>query len=96
MTAPGGQEGDVRPVSGPLVFDTVPDIYAASKGWFTGSGELVLDLAGVTRVDSAGLALVVEWRRVAQTAGRALRLLNIPAQMRVLARVNGLPGIFPE
>ncbi|MHB8454316.1 MAG: STAS domain-containing protein [Acidiferrobacterales bacterium] len=82
---------EVKLVSGPLVFDTVPDIYSSSTGWFTGTGDLILDLEAVTQSDSAGLGLLIEWLRLARAAGRTLKFINVPSQMQVLIRVNGLP-----
>lgn len=78
------------PVSGVLTFDTVPDLFRQSAAWFTGSGDLLIDLAGVTRADSAGLALMLEWLRRARTANRPLRFANIPTQVQTLIRINGL------
>ena len=77
-------------VAGALTFETVPDLYRSSAGWFEGAGELVLDLAQVGRTDSAGLALLIEWLRRAQAANRTLRFANIPAQVQTLIRINGL------
>jgi len=79
-------------VTGVLTFDTVSGLYKTSDRWFAGEGEMVIDLAQVTRADSAGLALMVEWLRRAQVAGRSLRFANIPEQMQTLIRVNGLQG----
>ena len=84
----------VKPVSGPLVFDTVPVVYAATKSWFSGGSEMVLDLTAVTQVDSAGLGLVIEWLRLARSSGCTLRFVNVPSQMRVLAGVSGLQEIL--
>ncbi len=81
---------EVQSLSGPLVFDTVPDIYASSTGWFSGTGDLIVNLEVVTQSDSAGLGLLIEWLRLARTAGRTLKFINIPSQMQVLIRVNGL------
>jgi phospholipid transport system transporter-binding protein len=79
-----------RNVTGALTFDTVPDLYQSSSGWFEGEGDLILDLAQVERTDSAGLALLIEWLRHAQAAKRKLRFANIPAQVQTLIRINGL------
>jgi phospholipid transport system transporter-binding protein len=84
MTAAG------HAVSGALTFDTVPALYQSSAAWFAGEGELTLDLAGVSRCDSAGLALLIEWLRRARHADRPLRFANLPAQVQTLIRVNGL------
>jgi phospholipid transport system transporter-binding protein len=48
----------------------------------------VIDLAGVTASDSAGLALLIEWLSVAKSAGRSLRFENIPSQLQQLARLS--------
>jgi phospholipid transport system transporter-binding protein len=83
-------------VSGMLTFDTVADLYRSSDRWFAGDDEIVIDLAQVTRADSAGLGLMVEWLRRAKVAGRRLRFANIPAQMQTLIRVNGLQDALPS
>jgi ABC-type transporter Mla MlaB component len=54
-----------------------------------------IDLAGVTRSDSAGLALLIEWLRESERQGRTITFLNMPAQMQSIARVCGLDGILP-
>ena len=48
----------------------------------------IIDLAGVTGSDSAGLALLIEWLSVAKAAGRALRYDNTPMQLQQLARLS--------
>ncbi|HCU54813.1 MAG TPA: hypothetical protein DIC36_11245 [Gammaproteobacteria bacterium] len=84
-------------VQGALTFDTVPDWFAKGSGWFSGDGELIIDLAGVTRTDSAGLALLIEWLRLARTAKRPLRFTNVPDQVQTLTRINGLQdALFPS
>lgn len=96
MSTPASGSTGLRPISGPLVFDSVPDVYAATKDWFAGSGELVIDLAAVTQVDSAGLGLMIEWLRLARESARTLRFVNIPARMQALISVNGLQvALFP-
>ena len=78
-------------VSGPLVFDTVPDLYAQTRDWLNKPGGPVsVDLRAVARADSAGLALFVEWLRVAKISGRALTFINVPEQVHSLIQVNGL------
>jgi anti-anti-sigma regulatory factor len=54
-----------------------------------------IDLAGVTRSDSAGLALLIEWLRESEQLGKTITFLNMPAQMQSIARVCGLDGILP-
>lgn len=80
----------VHAVTGPLTFDSVPAIYAASRAWFAGTGGVTIDLAEVSSADSAGLALLIEWMRMARKNASALSFANIPSQMQELIRVNGL------
>ena len=54
------------------------------------SATIRVDLSGVTRSDSAGLALLVEWLREAERRYKAITFVNMPAQMQSIARVCGL------
>jgi len=81
-------------VSGMLTFDTVPDAYARSAAWVSGGAAASVDLARVQRADSAGLALMVEWLRLARIAGRGLKFIQIPEQVHEIIRVNGLERAF--
>jgi len=84
------QDGTIA-VNGSLTFQTVPDFFARSGPWFKESdGPLVFDLAGVTLADSAGVALLLEWSRMARGAGREIRFINTPAQVHTQLEVNGL------
>lgn len=84
-------------VSGALTFETVPQFFAASGGWLgAGSGALTVDLRGVTRIDSAGVALLLEWRQTARQAGRDLVYAAVPEQVQHLIRVNGLSQAFNQ
>jgi phospholipid transport system transporter-binding protein len=51
-------------------------------------------MQAVTLVDSAGLALMIEWLQLARSANRDIGFTNIPGQMRDLIRVNGLEQVF--
>lgn len=48
------------------------------------------DLAGVGRVDSSALSLLMAWRRSALSLGRSLAFRNIPASMSSLAALYGV------
>jgi len=53
-------------------------------------GVRVVDFRSVTDVDSAAVALALEWLRSAAESGRGLRLANLPAAMQNLAKLTGL------
>ena len=82
-------------IDGELVFDTVPDLLLSSRPLFETPGATIgLDLHGVTRGDSAGLALLVEWLRAARQGGKTITFRNIPDQMIALAKVSGLDALL--
>lgn len=83
-------------IAGSLTFATVEQVVHLPADWRAGTEPVVLDLGGVPRADSAGLALMVEWWREAHAAGRALRVVNIPPRLKDLIRVNGLQDLFPS
>lgn len=83
-------------VGGEMGFATVTGLLAASQAAFSApSHDLEIDLSGVTRVDSAGLALLVEWLRQARGGGKSIVFGHIPDQLRAIARVSDLEGILP-
>ena len=81
-------DGDRARVIGSLHFTTVSALFAAGTTAINAGRAAVIDLAGVTASDSAGLALLIEWLSVAKAAGRALRFENIPSQLQQLARLS--------
>lgn len=98
MSAPrleqGRLEGHFR-LHGALTFDTVPDLLERSMPLLAGCPALEIDLAQVERVDSAGLALLTEWARLAAGLQQQLAYINMPPQMRDLVRVSGLDNVLP-
>ena len=84
-------EGTIR-VHGALTFATVPDLLKESANIIRSASETItIDLRDVSRTDSAGLALLIEWLRVAESHAR---FVNIPAQLRRLIDVSGLARAF--
>ncbi|MFC5551960.1 STAS domain-containing protein [Massilia aerilata] len=59
-----------------------------------GAGETVFDLGGVRAADSSALALMLAWQRRAQTHGRKLSFINVPANVDALARLYGVDGLI--
>ena len=83
-------------VEGELSLVTAPDLLQSMPAQFPPVGsEAHIDLEGVTRSDSAGLALLVEWLRLAEGQGITLRFHNLPDQLREIARVSDLLPLLP-
>jgi phospholipid transport system transporter-binding protein len=81
---------------GDLNMYSVPDIertFAAHL--FASDGEIIIDLEEVSRSDSAGLALLVEWWKLAQRRNISLRFKHLPEQLQDIARISDLLSILP-
>ena len=84
-------------VSGELNFQTVPSLVKQSVAMLAqgdAATELVVDLQGVGRSDSSGVALMIEWMRHAEARNKGIRFQNIPSQMQSIARVCGVDEIL--
>jgi phospholipid transport system transporter-binding protein len=83
-------------VEGELNFATAPELLQSMLSLLPATGsEVQIDLAGVTRSDSAGLALLVEWLRLAQERDITLQYQNLPSQLREIARISDLLPLLP-
>ncbi len=83
-------------VQGELNMQTVPALTRDTQALLAGAdGEVEIDLSGVTRADSAGLALLAQWLRLAKRDGFSLCFQNVPAQLLQIARVSELHKILP-
>jgi phospholipid transport system transporter-binding protein len=57
-------------------------------------GELAFDLSAVAEVDSAAVALLLEWQRPALARGGRLILSAVPADIDSLARLYGVDSLL--
>jgi len=83
-------------LTGVLNKTTVTRIHEESLGSFrdAASTPQSIDLTGVSSVDSAGLALLIEWVRLGRRQNRNIKFLNIPARMLPLARLFGVEHLL--
>ena len=81
-------------LQGELGYLSVPSVLQHAGMNMLGKEQLKVDLKGVTRADSAGLALLVEWLRESESAGNSIEFVNVPAQLLSIARVCGLEEIL--
>jgi phospholipid transport system transporter-binding protein len=80
-------------VQGPITMANVTDVLAESSTLFA-SPTLVVDLSGVTHVDSAAVSLLLEWRREAARANRRIDYANVPANLKSLAELYGVSHLI--
>jgi phospholipid transport system transporter-binding protein len=81
-------------ISGVLDASTAREVLEQSESSFAQSKEIDVDLGGVGESDSAGLALLIEWLRIARQGGRAIRFANVPAQIEALARISEVEDLI--
>ena len=80
-------------VQGPITMANVTTVLAESLPLFTGS-HVVVDLGGVTELDSAAVSLLLEWRREADKASRRIEYVNLPANLKSLAELYGVSHLL--
>lgn len=92
-----GPAGEVLALTGDLSFETVPAVLAQTEQYAARADlpeRLTIDFAGVTGVDSAAVALLLEWRRLAAARGKALDFANLPANLLALAELYGVAELI--
>jgi phospholipid transport system transporter-binding protein len=83
-------------VSGELNFDTVTQALNQSKNMFDQAADVInVDLGGITRTNSAGIALLIEWLRAAKQKHKEVLFHHIPEKMLAIAKVSDLADILP-
>ena len=87
------REGDSLILEGPVTLDTVPALIGAVEENMR-QGVRVVDFREVTEVDSAAVALALEWLRQAAESKTGLRLANLPAAMQNLAKLYGVSELL--
>ena len=86
--------GNIFLISGELSFSTVSGALSESSLLFNGESEMIVDLKDVTHVDSAGIALLIEWLGMANHQTKKLEYRNVPEQMLAIAKISGLEGVL--
>ena len=96
MTAPQfiAAGNDTFQVTGALTFETVGDLWRSSQGQFAAGAKVRIDLGGVNEIDSAGLALLVEWVHWARAQADSVTFERIPAKLRALARIGDVDQLL--
>ena len=81
-------------LEGELNFSSVLGVLEPSFTGLTNSSQIQVDLQGVTRADSAGLALLLEWLRESERAGKLITFTHVPEQLLAISRLCGLDEIL--
>lgn len=87
-------DGRVR-IDGRLTFETVDvRLLERSRTHLQSQRNLVVDLGGVEEGDSAGLALLIEWRCWAHQAGVLLEFANVPSSLLGIADISDVGALL--
>jgi phospholipid transport system transporter-binding protein len=84
---------EVLKLEGMLSYETIPVILAETAQFAARTDipdTVRIDFAAVTGVDSAAVALLLEWRRMAQARGKTLVFENLPPNLLALASLYGV------
>jgi len=81
-------EGNRLFVGGPVTYDNV--VEAAIK-----ADDMLIDLAGVTWVDSSAVSMLLEWMRTAQTYDRRIEFINLPSNLADLIELYDVGSLIP-
>lgn len=88
------RDGNQLRVSGALTIASAVELGEAAKQHL--SGDVVVDLAAVTEVDSSALSLLFEWRRAAQRNNSKITFRNLPESLKSLAELYGVTDLVAE
>jgi phospholipid transport system transporter-binding protein len=81
-------------VTGDMSFETADRILRASERPFAGHTSVQVDLSGVGKADSAGLALLLEWKSQALQRDAAISYSDIPDSMVAIARTSEISDLL--
>ncbi len=83
-------------VTGELTFASARDARQLGVLVLEGSraSKFVIDCAGVTRADSAGLAVLLDWLAWGRRKSRTVTLENLPASLVAIARISEVDGLL--
>lgn len=79
---------------GDMSFSTAEKILRLSEKLFAKKLSIEVNLAGVQRTDSAGLALLLEWTGWSQRSGAEIRFTEIPQKVLSIAETAELEELL--
>jgi anti-sigma B factor antagonist len=83
-------------VVGELDIATVPELERAARALLGSSlQELLIDISGVSFIDSSGLRLLIELSNDAGAGGWTLKLTPPPAEILTIFRISGVEENLP-
>jgi phospholipid transport system transporter-binding protein len=84
-------------VLGELTFATAREARQAAVQLFEAAGSTKsfdIDCSGVTRADSAGLAVLLDWLAWGRRHTKAIRFANLPDSLIAIAKISEVDGLL--
>lgn len=81
-------------LSGVLDRHTVPAFWRKRNEWIPDNKQVSLDLAGLSRVDSAGMVMLLHLCQQFERSGDHITLHNVPEQLKTLFRLSHIESIL--
>lgn len=81
-------------VSGIMNFDSIIILDQHARDLFKKYNNVIIDLSGVTYVNSAGLALLLEWKRQSLLDKKSIQILGIPQKLLNIAHMTEIEKIL--
>ena len=86
--------GDTCTLTGALNLENVVAVLEESARALPSAGRVVIDLSGVTEVDSSAVSLLLELRRSALRQNRPIEFVNLPQNLQSLAELYGVSDLL--
>ena len=80
-------------VKGDLIFGNINKATTKILNFKQSASTINIDLQQLGKIDSAGLALLIEWIKYSRTHQIKLRFGNIPAQLTALVKLSDMSEI---
>lgn len=77
-------------LKGELGFSNVMSAYHESLPYLASCHEFKFDFSGVTDSDSAGLALIIEWIKLAKQMRKQIHFKSVSQDLMSIAKASGL------
>jgi len=86
-TATVSTDGGRVSIDGTIDFDNASGLLEQVSATLLATPAVTVDLGGVQRSNSAGLALMIEWLAIARECGHGVTFERVPDGLRQIARV---------
>ena len=89
------RDGNTLTLSGPVTLENVARVLEEGLQQIR-EGARIVDLAGVTELDSSLLAMLLAWLREAKQRDSEIAFANLPRGLETIARLYGVEGLLPS